>query len=225
MPTATQTTSPQVHAVQPSSPDHCILLPGVRWETYESLLADMQDSHAAQFAYDRGVLEIMAPSYEHDNLKHIIAVLVEFLAGEMEIDIEGGGSSTFRREDLAKGFEPDECFYIQHAERVRGKKQIDLAQDPPPDLIIEIDIQSPPLNKFPIFAALGIPEVWRHDGARVAIFTFVDDDYVERAESVVLPKVASAILTELIDANSQLQRPAWLRRVRAWARSSFGSDR
>ena len=221
MQTATQTASPQVHAVQPSGPDHCILLCGVRWETYESLLADMQDSHAAQFAYDRGVLEIMAPSYEHDNLKHIIAVLVEVLAGELEIDIEGGGSTTFRRQDLARGFEPDECFYIQHAERVRGKKQIDLAQDPPPDLIIEIDITSPSLNKFLIFAALGIPEVWRHDGARVAIFTLVDDDYVERAESVVLPKVTSAILTELIDAGRQLKRPAWLRRVRAWARSSY----
>jgi len=112
----------------------------------------------------------------------------------------------------------------QDAERVRGKKQIDLAQDPPPDLIIEIDISSPSLNKLPIFAALGIPEVWRHDGTRVAIFTWVDSDYVERAESVVLPKVTSAILTELIDASSQLRRPAWLRRVRAWARSSYGPD-
>ena len=130
MPTATQTASPQVHGGQPSSPDHCILLPGVRWETYESLLADMQDSHAAHFAYDQGMLEIMAPSHEHESLKHVIAMLVEVLAEEMEMDIHGGGSTTFRREDLAKGFESDECFYIQHAERVRGKKQIDLAQGP-----------------------------------------------------------------------------------------------
>jgi Uma2 family endonuclease len=220
MQTATQTASPQVHAVQPSSPDHCILLYGVRWETYESLLADMQDSHAAHFAYDQGTLEIMAPSHEHESLKHVIAMLVEVLAGEMEMGIHGAGSTTFRRQDLAKGFDPDECFYIEHAERVRGKKQIDLAQDLPPDLVIEIDITGPSLNKFPIFAALGIPEVWRHDGARVAIFTLVDDVYVERAESLVLPKVTSAILTELIDAGSQLRRPAWLRQVRAWARSS-----
>ncbi len=225
MQTATQTASPQVHAVQPSGPNHRILLSGVRWETYESLLADMQDSHAAHFAYDQGMLEIMAPSHEHEDLKHVIAMLVEVLAEEMEMDIHGGGSTTFRRQDLAKGFEPDECFYIQNAEQVRGKKQIDLAQDPPPDLIIEIDIESPSLNKFPIFAALRIPEVWRHDGTRVAIFTWVDDNYVERAESVVLPKITSAILTELIDAGRQLKRPAWLRQVRAWARSSYGSDR
>jgi Uma2 family endonuclease len=107
----------------------------------------------------------------------------------------------------------------------KGSGSLPIAQDPPPDLIIEIDITRPSLNKSLIFAALGIPEVWRHNGARVAIFTLVDDDYVERAESVVLPKVTSAILTELIDAGRQLKRPAWLRQVRAWARSSDGSDR
>jgi Uma2 family endonuclease len=154
----------------------------------------------------------MAPSHEHESLKHVIAMLVEVLAEEMEMDIHGAGSTTFRREHLAKGFEPDECFYVQHAERVRGKKRIDLAQDPTRPCY-QIDITGPFLNKFPIFAALGIAEVWRHDGARVAIFTWVDDDYVERAESAGLP-------TELIDAGSQLQRPAWFRQVRAWARSS-----
>ncbi|MFH0342565.1 MAG: Uma2 family endonuclease [Chromatiales bacterium] len=222
---ATETTSPQVRDGRASGADHRILLSGIRWETYERLLADMQDSNAAHFAYDRGVLEIMAPSYEHESIKDNIALLVNVLAEELDIDIQGGGSTTFRRQDLARGFEPDQSFYIQHVERVRGKKQIDLAQDPPPDLIIEIDITSPSLNKFPIFAALGIPEVWRHDGARVAIFTLVDNDYVEHLESAVLPKVTSAILTELIDAGGQLKRPAWLRQVRAWARSSFGSDR
>jgi Uma2 family endonuclease len=221
MQTATEITSPPVHTGQLSGTDRCFILSGISWETYERLLADMQDSHAAHFAYDQGMLEIMAPSHEHESLKHVIAMLVEILAEEMEVDIHGGGSTTFRRKDLARGFEPDACFYIQHAELVRGKKQIDLAQDPPPDLIIEIDITRPSLNKFPIFAALGIPEVWRYDGARVAIFRLVDNDYVDRPESVALPKVTSAILTEFIDASKQLKRPVWLRQVRARARSSF----
>ena len=221
MQTATEITSPPVHTGQLSGTDQCFILSGISWETYERLLADMQDSHAAHFAYDQGMLEIMAPSHEHESLKHVIAMLVEILAEEMEVDIHGGGSTTFRRKDLARGFEPDACFYIQHAELVRGKKQIDLAQDPPPDLIIEIDITRPSLNKFPIFAALGIPEVWRYDGTRVAIFTLVDNDYVDRPESVALPKVTSAILTEFIDASKQLKRPVWLRQVRARARSSF----
>ena len=142
----------------------------------------MQDSHAAHFAYDQGMLEIMAPSHEHESLKHVIATLVEVLAEEMEMDVHGAGSTTFRREDLAKGFEPDRNA-SRSTRRAGTREETDRScPRPPPDLIIEIDITSPSLNKFPIFAALGIPEVWRHDGARVAIFTLVDDDYVERAE-------------------------------------------
>ena len=98
-----------------------------------------------------------------------------------------------------RGFEPDECFYIQHAELVRGKKQIDLAEDPPS--YYRNRHHRPVVD--PSSLALGILEVWRHDGARVAIFGLVDSCYVERAESVFLPKVTSAILTELIDASTQ----------------------
>ncbi len=97
MQTATQTTSPQVHGVQPCDSGHRILLSGVRWATYESLLADLQDSHAAHVAYGQGMLEITAPSHERESLKHIIAMLVELLAEEMEMDIHGAGSTTFRR--------------------------------------------------------------------------------------------------------------------------------
>ncbi len=219
MQTAMNTALPEVHLTPPRGPDHCILLSGIGWETYERLLADMGDSHAARFAYDQGVLEIMAPSYEHEKVKHNIAMLVELLAGEMEIDIEGGGSTTFRRKDLTKGFEPDECFYIPHAELVRGKKQIDLAEDPPPDLVIEIDITSPSLSKFPIFAALGIPEVWRYNGTQVSIFTLAGTAYVERPDSVALPKVTSTTLSELLGTSQQLKRTEWLRQVRTWARS------
>jgi Uma2 family endonuclease len=221
MQTATEMAPSQVHPTPPREAVQRVILPGVSWSTYEALLADMQDSHAVHFAYDQGMLEIMAPSHEHESIKHDIALLVEILAEEMEIDVHGGGSTTFRREDLAKGFGPDECFYIRHAELIRGKKQIDLTNDPPPDLVIEIDITSPSLGKFPIFAALGVPEVWRYDGARVAIFTLVGSEYVECSESVALPKVTAATLTEFINASRQLKRTAWLRRVRAWARSSL----
>ena len=219
MQTATNTILPEAHSIPPRGPDHCILLSGICWETYERLLADMEDSRAARFAYDQGILEIIAPSYEHESVKGHLALLVNVLAEEFNIDLEGAGSTTFRRKDLTKGFEPDECFYIQHAELVRGKKQIDLAEDPPPDLVIEIDITSPSLSKFPIFAALGIPEVWRYDGTQVLIFTLVGNAYVERLDSVALPKVTSTTLSELLGTSQQLKRTEWLRQIRTWARS------
>ncbi len=219
MQTATNTTLFETHPTSPRGRDHCILLSGICWETYERLLDDIGDSHAARFAYDQGVLEIMAPSYEHELIKGQIALLVNVLAEEFNIDLQGAGSTTFRRRDLTKGFEPDECFYIQHAELVRGKKRLDLAEDPPPDLVIEIDITSPSLSKFPILAALEIPEVWRYDGTQVSIFTLAGNAYVERPDSVALPKVTGAILSELLAASQQVKRTEWLRQVRTWARS------
>jgi len=219
MQTATNTAVSEVHPTPPRGLDRCILLSGIGWDTYERLLADMGDSHVARFAYDQGVLEIMAPSYEHESVKGHLALLVNILAEEFSIDVEGAGSTTFRRKDLIKGFEPDECFYIQHAELVRGKKRLDLAEDPPPDLVIEIDITSPSLSKFPIFAALGIPEVWRYDGTTMSIFTLVGTTYVERLDSVALPKVTSSVLSELLASSQHVKRTEWLRQVRTWARS------
>ncbi len=106
----------------------------------------------------------MSPSTEHEEYNRTIALLVEIFAVEAGLDVRNVGSMTFQREDLERGFEPDSCFYVQNETRVSGKTQIDLAVDPPPDLVIEVDITSPSLNKLPIHAQIGVPEVWRYDG-------------------------------------------------------------
>lgn len=214
----TETSLPPAPSTWTPAPTPCVVLHGVSWETYERLLAEHQDSSGTHFTYDQGRLEIMVLSGKHEAVKHTLAVLVEVLAEELNIDVYGFGSTTFRRADLARGFEPDACFYIQHEALVRGKEELDLTIDPPPDLIIEIDITSPSLNKFPLFAALGIPEVWRYDGAQMSIFKLEDEGYQERAESTVLPKVTSEVLSRFIAEDKQFKRTTWLRRVREWAR-------
>lgn len=223
MQTALEMTPSPVYPAAPREATPCVLLPGISWKTYESLLADMQDSHAAHFAYDQGVLEIMVLSGRHELPREFLLLLVNIVAEERGIDVKGFGSTTFRRADLARGFEPDACFYIQNEDRVSSKNDIDLAIDPPPDLVIAIDITSPSLNKFPLFAALGVPEVWRYDGAQVAIFTLAGHDYVEGAESVALPPVTPAILTEFLRTSQRLKWTVWLRQLRAWVRSTMGS--
>ena len=131
------------------------------------------------------------------------------------------GSTTFRREDLERGFEPDSCFYIQNEEQVRGKDRIDLAVDPPPDLVIEIDIISPSFSKLPIYAQIGVPEVWRYDGTRAAIFLLEEGEYVEAGESVALPSLTSDVLTHFVEESTSLGSTDWLRRVREWARGNI----
>src|SRR3989442_9665178 len=108
-----------------------VILDNITWETYQRLMDERGERNQPRYAYDRGTLEIMVTSYEHENLTHDLATLVEVIAEEMELDIVGAGSTTFQREDLAQGFEPDASFYLQHAAAIRGHKQIDLHTDPP----------------------------------------------------------------------------------------------
>jgi Uma2 family endonuclease len=205
-------------AIVVSPPEQRIVLENITWDVYERLLAAHRDRSVPRFTYDRGRLEIMSPSAEHEELKHLVALCVEVLAEEMGINVRGLGSTTFRREDLQRGFEPDACFYVQSVGRIRGKTELDLTVDPPPDVVIEIDLTSPSLEKFPIFVQLGVPEVWRYDGRRWQVFCLVDGAYVEQATSTALPGLTVETLTGFLDDSRTLERLVWLRRMRAWVR-------
>ena len=198
-------------------PERRVILNGVSWETYERLSAERGESGGTRFAYDGGTLEIMTTSFRHEKLKHTIDLLVELIANEMELPVQGGGSTTFKREDLAKGFEPDGCFYIQRVQKIRGLDQIDLQKDPPPDLVIEIDITTSSLNKFPIYSAIGVPEVWRYSGETLTIFKLQDKTYLEQRESSVLHGVTASLLTELVQGGPDIELHELIRRVHDWA--------
>lgn len=218
MNTQTETALPTArHSPLPESAQR-VVLHGVSWETYEHLLADLTDSSAPRLAFDQGVLEIMSPTAEHEEYNRTLALLIEVVAEEMNRDVRRLGSTTFKREDLLKGFEPDSCFYIQSAEYIRGKKRIDLTQDPPPDIIIEIDITRSSLDKLPIYARIGVPEVWRYDGTHVRIFKLEGELYTEVEHSIALPVLTRTLATQFLEESIELKSTAWLRRVREWAR-------
>ena len=207
-----------MQAVQ-APPEQRMILSNISWETYERLLADHESSSAPRFTYDRGMLEIMSPNPEHEVTNRRIAQLVLVIAEETGIVAADFGSTTFRREDLERGFEPDSCFYIQNEGRVRGKKRMDLSVDPPPDLVIEVDIISPSLDKFSIYARLGVPEVWRYDGERLRIHELAEDaGYAEVRRSAVLPVLTADVLTKFVERGTTLDWLSWVREVRGWAR-------
>jgi Uma2 family endonuclease len=199
-----------------------VIIRFVSWTTYEHLLADLANQSSARLTYDRGLLEIMCPLPEHGEWNRTIALLVEVLAEERRVDVRNFGSTTFRRADLARGFEPDSCFYTRNEEAIRGKDRIDLTVDPPPDLVIEVDITSPSLDKLPIYARLGVPEVWRYDGRKVSILVLEGERYAETARSAALWPLTSVILSRFIEESKTLERRAWMRKVREWARGQAG---
>lgn len=132
------------------------LLRNVSWETYERLIAEREERRVPRFHYDRGMMEVMSPPKRHETISRIAALLIEMLVVEM--DVEAVGSTTVKREDLARGFEPDESSYFSgNIELVRGNENINPdAGDPPPDLVIEVDITNPSLDKLGIYARLGV---------------------------------------------------------------------
>ena len=195
-----------------------VILDGVSWETYKRLLSENLEKTGTRFTYDQGALEIMVVSFRHEDLSRTIAMLVELIAAEMEIDCVAAGSTTFQRKDLAKGFEPDECFYIREPEMVRGKKELDLSIDPPPDLVIEVDITSPSLNKLRIYSAVGVAEVWRYNNDALSILKLRIGRYIEASVSSLLPGVTSSVLNQFVERSRSLKRNLWMREVREWAR-------
>ncbi len=201
-----------------TSLDQIVVLRGVRWATYESLLAHLVDSSAPRLTFDRGDLEIRSLSPEHERLNRLLASFVEEASLALGIDVESFGSTTFKRDDLERGFEPDSCFYIANADRVVGRRKIDLRKDPPPDLVIEIDITSASLRKFPIYAQVGVPEIWRYDGVTLAMFKLVGDEYIEIEQSVSVPALNGRELLEFLEKSRDTPRRALIRAFREWLR-------
>jgi Uma2 family endonuclease len=185
----------------------------VSWETYEHLLKDLENKSSPRLAFDQGVLEIMSPHLEHESTNRALAALIEITLEELECEFENGGSTTFKRETAMRGFEPDSCFYIQNVERIRGKTKIDLEVDPPPDLIIEIDITSDSLDKFELYKALGVPEVWRYKNS-LEMWILDRGHYARRHSSRAIPILTARFVSELLRARKTMKRLAWLRHLR-----------
>lgn len=193
-----------------------MVLHNVSWETYERLLRDHEDAGAPRFAFDRGTLEIMSPLPEHERLNRAIQLLLPVIAEQAGVELYSLGSTTFNREDLQQGFEPGSCFYIQHADLVRGQDRIDLHRDPPPDLVVEIDITHPSLDKLPIYAQIGVPEIWRYDGDAMHILCLDGANYTAMERSRAFGMVTAQALTVLLPASKGSGDIAWLQRARAW---------
>jgi Uma2 family endonuclease len=152
------------------------ILPGIHWDTYQNLVRDLESQPGMRLTYDDGILEILMPLPPHETFKKLLGRFVEVTTEEIGIEIRSLGSTTWTREDLRKGLEADGCYYIQNELAVRGKDAIDLTIDPPPDLAIEVDSTSSSMNRMGIYAALGVPEVWRFEREILTILNLVDGD-------------------------------------------------
>ena len=190
----------------------------VPWEEYENLLADLGEGYAVRIFYDNGRMEVMAPASTHEKPKSVIHRLVTALSDELDIDVESLGSTTLRKEMRAAGAEPDDCFYVQNASLIIGKEDLDLAHDPPPDVVVEIDRTSTSLNKFAIYAGLDVPEIWRVAGRKVQFYLLAGNRYEESPISGAFPFLSAQVLSEFIERGLKEGERKVAKAFREWVR-------
>lgn len=196
-------------------PGQRVQLENISWTDFETILAELGEHRGTRIAYIKGILEIMAPSPEHETAKVFIGDFVKILLDEMGIEWISLGSTTFKQQLMAVGIEPDDCFYIQNCARVVGRDRLDLTVDPPPDLAIEIDLTSK--TEMSAYAALQVPEVWCYDKGKLKISVFYNGTYVEANVSPTFPDMPVHIIPEFIKRGQSEVMSVVRRAFRQWA--------
>jgi len=194
-----------------------ILLDGVSWNEYEMFLEDFEKRPGWRLAYDGGKLEIMPPLMEHETPTISADMPIRAFCEHFDLTLESAGSTTFRRELKKKGVEPDDCFYIQSADKVIGKvKLLDPKNYPAPDIAFEVDITHGSLDKFPIYAALEVAEVWIYDGEAVRFYELKAENYHQISHSRALPLLSAEKLTEFLGMSRTKGQTSALKSFRGW---------
>ncbi len=198
-----------------------VVLKNISWQTYESLLKDLAEQAGVRLTYDRGTLEIMRPLAPHESSKKILGRFVETVSEELDIEIRSLGSLTCRREDLERGLEPEQCYYIENESVVRNLEQINFNQDPPPDLVIKIDITSSSINRMELYAALGVSEVWRYDESRLVFYQLQGEEYVECEVSPKFPFLRPVEVIRFLEMQKDVGETSMIKAFRRWVKSQI----
>ncbi|HEY9615798.1 MAG TPA: Uma2 family endonuclease [Microcoleaceae cyanobacterium] len=212
----------------PAPSEQRLILDQIKWQKYEAILADSRTQRTARFTYDRGRLEMMHPLDEHERCHKLIESLLLVLADELKLRIEGYKAPTLKRTDLQLGTEPESAYYIQHEPDMRGQPEINLETDPPPDLILEVALSKSAIDKLPIYARLGIPEVWRYLSqpgdnflkGKLLIYCLQDQGYVESSSGLAFPFLPAGKILQFIDESDALGLMSALRNLRQWVQET-----
>lgn len=201
-----------------------VLLYGVSWETFESLLADIGDHRKTLFNYIKGNLEIMSPLSLHEGSSRFFDKLLTIFVDELDIDMRCLGSLLMKSSELKIGGEPDSCYYIKNELAIRAQENVIVGQDPPPDLVLEVDITNPSDRRLPIYALLGVPEVWRYDGYSLEFLALQNGEYLAIENSLSFPTLPAEIIVEYVQKRLLLGESKTLKEFRGWVGANYSQQ-
>jgi Uma2 family endonuclease len=202
----------------PAQSEERVVLQNVSWRLYEQMLQELGESRAVRLTYDQGTLELMSPLLPHESSKCSIDRLIAILAEELALNFRSVGSLTCKREDLQRGVEPDSAYYIQNEPLIRQNAQIQLPDDPPPDLVVEIEYSNAALDKLSIYAALGVPELWRYNGRSLSCYRLAGSAYEETDTSPTFSPIPISEIPRFLQLASSVGEIEMVRQFRAWVR-------
>ncbi|WP_446347061.1 Uma2 family endonuclease [Coleofasciculus sp. F4-SAH-05] len=197
------------------------LLFNISWQTFKIMLTEMGSERLTRLAYNSGMVEIMTPLMAHENSNRFIEGLVIVLCEELGLEVKRTGSLTLTRDDLECGGEPDSSYYIENEFLVRDKQEIDLASDPPPDLVLEVEYSRSKVNKLQLYAAMGIPEFWRYNGSVLRIYRLESGEYLESSHSAVFFPVAVREIPRFIQQSRNVGEITCTRNFRNWVKQQL----
>jgi Uma2 family endonuclease len=190
------------------------LISDVSWDFYLRFCEEIGE-RPLRLSFNRGMLEIMITKAPHQFYKTMLAKLIETIILELGIPVRSGGSMTFQRHDLEKGFEPDESWWIAREAEVRGKEEFDFQRDPPPDLAVEVEISHSLVDRIGIFAAIGVKELWRMDARQLRFCALREDGTYEDCEaSLAFPFLKPADLAPYLRLDDDTDETTRIRRFR-----------
>ena len=201
-----------------------VVLRNISWETFDRLLEETGDRRNTRFYYLDGTLEIMSPLFIHEGSNRFIEALIGATAEVLEMNLRRSGSVTLRLKPKRAGAEPDSSFYIQSEPLIRHLNALDLKQDPPPDLVVEVDITSSSDRRFPIYARLGIPELWQYNGKDLQYYILQDGEYVPVQISPTFPIVFADILVSYLQRRLVIGEMQTIREFKAWLEAAQGGE-
>jgi Uma2 family endonuclease len=191
-----------------------VVLRGLSWEAYLQILNALPQSRGSRLTYDDGVLEITVPLEDHEFSGRLIECFIRTLIEVMGMRMKTMGSTTMNYPHLKKGAEPDNAYYIQNQSLVKGRN-VDFNQDPPPDLVVEVDITHTDIAKNQFYANIGVPEFWRFNGKVWRIYQLQEGVYVEVEVSPTFPQVPKKRLYAFLEQAKEDEIEA-MRSLRAW---------
>jgi len=193
---------------------------GLEWKDYERFLEALGD-FSVRHTYWQGTLEMMAPLKRHDRTKSLIARMIGALSLELRMPIQAIGSTTLTAEADDCGVEPDEAYYIANERAVREQEDYDPQRDPPPDLVVEIDVTSNSSKRMPTYAAMMVPEIWRHSSGAITFLGRHDAEYLPIPFSLSFPKLSSQVINDLLKKRGQIDDTSIVLEFQDWVRANM----